>query len=199
MKATAKRMMRREVAAGHPLRRSEVLAQGLRGNTLHEMAARGIVTRIARGVYAPCEGSSSALFDYELAAKVAPRGVFTLLSALRIHGLTDENPQRMTMAIPVNRHPPKTTLPIDFVYMTPGLLETDVVERSDEGACIKVFSVERTIAECFKARNKIGVAVAVAALHEAVQKQLVDFAMLGDVLKRCRMLRVVQPYLEGLV
>ena len=102
------------------------------------------------------------------------------------------------MAIPVNRHPPKTTLPIDFVYMTPRLLETDVVERSDEGVSIRVFSVERTIAECFKARNKIGVAVAVAALHEAVQKGLVDFAMLGNVLKRCRMLRVVQPYLEGL-
>ena len=95
-------------------------------------------------------------------------------------------------------HPPKTTLPIDFVYMTLGLLETNVVERSDEGACIKVFSVERTIAECFKARNKIGVAVAVAALHEAVQKELIDFALLGDVLKRCRMLRVVQPYLDGL-
>jgi len=191
--------MLREVAAGHPLRRSEVIKRGLRGNTLNEMAARGVLNRIARGVYAPSEGSSSALFDYELAAKVVPRGVFTLLSALRLHGLTDENPQRMTMAISVNSHPPKTTLPVDFVYMTPKLLEVDVVERSDEETDIKVFSVERTIAECFKARNKIGVVVAVAALHEAVQKGLVDFAKFGDVLKRCRMLRVVQPYLEGLV
>jgi len=190
--------MRREVADGHPLRRSELTKRGLRGNTLHEMAARGVVNRIARGVYAPSEGSSSALFDYELAAKVAPKGVFTLLSALRLHGLTDENPQRMTMAISVKRHPPKTTLPLDFVYMTPELLEVDVVVQSDEGSSIRVFSVERTIAECFKARNKIGVGVAVAALREAVLKGLVDFAKLGDVLKRCRMLRVVQPYLEGL-
>jgi len=121
-----------------------------------------------------------------------------MLSALRIHGLTDENPQRMAMAISVNSHPPKTTLPIDFVYMTPALLEVDVVERCEGGASIRVFSVERTIAECFKARNKIGVAVAVAALREAVQKGMIDFAMLGDVLKRCRMLRVVQPYLEGM-
>jgi len=190
--------MRSEVAAGHPLRRSEVIKRGLRGNTLHEMAERGIVKRIAPGVYVSSEGSSSALFDYELAAKIVPRGVFTLLSALRLHGLTDENPQRMTMAISVKGHPPKTTLPLDFVYMTPGLLKDDVVERCDGGASIKVFSVERTIAECFKARNKIGVAVAVAALHEAAQKGLVDFAKLGDVLMRCRMLRVVQPYLEGL-
>lgn len=190
--------MRREVAAGHPLKRSEVIVRGLRGNTLNEMAARGVVNRIAHGVYAPSEGSESALFDYELAAKVAPQGVFTLLSALRIHGLTDENPQRMTMAIPVNRHAPKTTLPVDFVYMTPALLKSDVIEWTD-GGVFKVFTVERTIAECFKARNKIGVSVAVAALHEATQKRLVDFARLGDVLRRCRMLRVVQPYLEGLV
>ncbi len=176
-----------------------MIERGLRGNTLHEMAARGIVHRIAPGVYVSSEGSSSALFDYELAAKVAPKGVFTLLSALRIHGLTDENPQRMTMAISVHCHPPKTTLPLDFVYMTPNLLKSDVVERIDGGVSIKLFSIERTIAECFKARNKIGVSVAVRALQEAVQKGLVDFAILGDVLKRCRMLRVVRPYLEGLI
>lgn len=198
MKTTEKRTIRQEIADGHPLKRSDVVARGLRGNTLNEMAARGVLNRVARGVYAPCEGAFSELFDYELAAKVASKGVFTLLSALRIHGLTDENPRRMTMAIPVNGHAPKTTLPVDFVYMTPQLLESDVIECDGGGGVFKVFTVERTIAECFKARNKIGVAVAVAALHEAARKGLIDFARFGDVLGRCRMLRVVQPYLEGM-
>lgn len=199
MKSTIKRMMRGEVASGRPLVRCEVIARGLRGNTLSEMAAKGVVYRVAHGVYAPSEGSESATFDYELAAKVAPRGVFTLLSALRIHGLTDENPRRMTMAIPLNAHAPKTTLPIDFVYMKPELLVSDVVTMNPNGSPFKVFSVERTIAECFKARNKIGVSVAAAALREAVQKGLVDVAALGEVLRRCRMLRIAQPYMEGLV
>ena len=191
--------MRQEVAKGHPLVRSEMTAKGLRGNTLSEMSARGAVYRVARGVYAPSEGSPSELFDYELAGKAVPKGVFTLLSALRLHGLTDENPRRMTMAIPVKGHAPKTTLPLDIVYMTPRLLNDDVVVLTEGQAAIKVFSVERTIAECFKVRNKIGVSVAVAALHEAVRKRRMDIAKFGEVLKRCRMLRVVQPYLEGLV
>lgn len=190
--------MRHEVSLGRPLVRREVISRGLRGNTLSELAARGVVYRVAHGVYAPSAGFSSATFDYELAAKVAPKGVFTLLSALRIHDLTDENPTRMTMAIPLNDHAPKTTLPIDFVYMKPELLESDVVVRNEEISAFRVFSVERAIAECFRARNKIGVGVAVSALREAMQKGVLNLSAFGDVLRRRHLLRVVQPYLEGL-
>ena len=191
--------MRKEVAKGHPLVRREVMQRGLRGNTLSEMAVRGSLYRVARGVYAPTVGSASAYFDYDLASRVVPKGVFTLLSALRLHGLTEENPTRMTMAIPMKSHAPKSVLPIDFVYMKNELLESDVVEiKTDIDSVLRVFSVERTITECFKARNKIGVGVAVVALHESVLKGLVNFSRLGDVLKRCRMLRIAQPYLEGM-
>ena len=191
--------MRDEVSLGKPLVRHELQHRGFRGNTLSEMAARGVVYRVAHGVYAPASGSSSAYFDYELAAKAVPKGVFTLISALRIHGLTDQNPQRMLMAIPLKGHPPRTTLPIDFAYMKQDLLSRDVLELSPEGSPFKVFTVERTIAECFKARNKIGVGIAVSALHEAAGRGMINFARLGDVLKVCRMLRVAAPYLEGMV
>lgn len=191
--------MRQEVAKGLPLVRREVMQRGLRGNTLSEMAAQGTLYRVARGVYAPKTGTASSYFDYELASRVVPKGVFTLLSALRLHGLTDENPTRMTMAIPMKSHASKSVLPIDFVYMKNELLESDVVEiKTDNDGALRAFSVERTLAECFKARNKIGVGVAVSALHEAVSKGLVNFSRLGDALKRCRMLRIAQPYLEGL-
>ena len=108
--------MRKEVSKGMPLVRAEVVKRGLRGNTLSEMAARGVVYRVARGVYVPASGSCSEYLDYETAAKVVSSGVFTLKSALRIHDLTDENPMCMTMAIPSNSHAPKTILPVDFVY-----------------------------------------------------------------------------------
>lgn len=190
--------MRQEVARGRPLVREELIRRGFRGNTLSEMTARGVLYRVAQGVYAPCAGAASEWFDYELASKVIPQGVFTLFSALRLHGLTDENPQRMTMAIPTNAHPVKSTLPINFVYIKPDLLARDVVEKMSNGTALRVFTVERTLAECFKHRNKIGVDVAVAALREATQKGLVDFAQLGRVFLVCRMLRIAQPYLEGL-
>lgn len=190
--------MRHEVAKGLPLVRSELAACGFRGNTLSEMAAAGKIYRVARGVYAPVEGGDSAYFDYELAAKAVPKGVFTLFSALRLHGLTDENPRRMTMAIPSDGHAPKVNLPLDFVYMKSELLASDVIERNVERVGLRVFSVERTVVECFKARNKIGVSVAVAALREAANRRLIDFAALGMIMKRCRMMRVMSPYVEGL-
>ena len=101
------------------------------------------------------------------------------------------------MAIPLNDHAPKTTLPIDFVYMKPELLESDVVVRNEEVSAFRVFSVERTIAECFRARNKIGVGVSVSALREAMRKGVLNLSAFGDVLRRRHLLRVVQPYLEG--
>lgn len=137
--------------------------------------------------------------DYELAAKVAEKGVFTLVSALRIHSLTDENPFRMTMAIPQKRHAPKTVLPIDFVYMRQNLLNMDVMEMVPGVSPIRVFTIERTIAECFKARYKIGIEIAITALREAIRSNRVDYAKLADVLERCRMRRIVDPYLASLI
>jgi len=191
--------MRQEVAKGAPLVRANLVKRGFRGNTLSEMASRGVLYRVAHGVYAPVAASSSEYFDYELAAQVVPCGVFTLISALRIHGLTDENPMRMTLAIPAKSHSPKTVLPIDFVYMTTGLLEKDVEEKCPHGVAFRVFSVERTIVECFKARNKIGVDVAVRAFKDAVSKGRIDFSKLGRVMSACRMSKVMAPYVEGMI
>ena len=191
--------MRKEVSKGMPLVRAEVIKRGLRGNTLSEMAARGVVYRVARGVYVPAGGSCSEYLDYETAAKVVPNGVFTLNSALRIHDLTDENPMRMTMAISSNSYAPKTTLPVDFVYMKKELLSEDVEEFTPNGIMFRVFSVERTIVECFKARKRMGINICVASLDEAMAKRRIDRKRLWDVMSRCRMTRIMSPYLEGRV
>ena len=191
--------MRKEVSKGMPLVRSEVVKRGLRGNTLSEMAARGVIYRVARGVYVPASGSHSEYLDYETAAKVVPVGVFTLKSALRIHDLTDENPMRMTMAIPSNSHAPKTILPIDFVYMKKELMSEDVEEFAPNGISIRVFSMERTIVEYFKARSRVGINICVAALDDAIAKHKIDWKKLWDAMSRCRMTRIMAPYLEGKV
>lgn len=189
--------MRHEIARGRPLIRAELVKNGLRGNTLSEMAARGAVYRVAQGIYIPAEGSTSEYFDYETAAQVVRKGVFTLQSALRIYDLTDENPTRMILAIPLKAHLPKTTLPIDVVYMKPELLARDVEEILSNGTTLRVFSLERTLVECFKARNKIGINLCVAALNEAIEKRNPDPSRLWDAMNYCRMTRVMGPYLEG--
>ena len=189
--------MRAEVARGLPLRRSNLAKQGFRVNTLSEMASRGTLFRVARGVYVPADGSPSEYFDYQAAAAAVPAGVFTLRSALRLHGLTDENPRRMTMAIPANRHPPKTSLPLDFVYAEPSRLACDVEIRTPHDAPFRVFTIERTLVECFRSKRKIGVDVAVAAFRQAVAEGRVDFAALSRCMEEGRMTRVMAPYVES--
>ena len=135
----------------------------------------------------------------KLLLKLSPGVFFTLNSALRIHDLTDENPMRMTMAISSNSHAPKTTLPVDFVYMKKELLSEDVEEFTPNGIMFRVFSVERTIVECFKARKRMGINICVASLDEAMAKRRIDRKRLWDVMSRCRMTRIMSPYLEGRV
>ena len=167
-------------------------------NTLSEMASRGVVVRVARGVYVPADGPVSEHLDYEAAAVAVPSGVFTLRSALRLHGLTDENPRRMTMAIPANRHAPKTTLPIDFVYAEPERLSMDAETMNPNGVPFRVFCLERTLVECFRARNKFGIGVAATALREAFNSGRIDFQVLSRCMRDGRMTRVMAPYVEAL-
>ena len=197
MKTPIKRQMREEVARGGVLVRTALVKRGLRGNTLSEMTARGKLYRVAQGVYVPTDGAQSEWFDYEVAACVVPKGVFTLRSALRIHDLTDENPLQMTMAIPQDAHATKSMLPITFTYMKKELISSDVEVYGSEGRQFRVFSVERTLVECFRARNKIGLQVCLTALDEAISQKKLDWNRLWEVMKRCRMTRVMQPYLEG--
>ena len=198
MKAPIKRKMRAEIARGLPLIRGDLIRQGFRGNTLSEMAARGTIFRVAHGIYVPAGGGASEYLDYEAAAAAVPFGVFTLRSALRLHGLTDENPLRMTMAIPSNRHAPRTSLPLDFVYAEPGRLDSDTETRNPDGVPFRVFTLERTLVECFRARNKIGAGVAAAALREAADAGRIDFARLFRCMEEGRMVRVMAPYVEAL-
>ena len=190
--------MRSEVAKGAPLRSADLARRGFRVNTLSDMASRGVLLRVARGVYVPMSGSPSEYFDYETAAAAVPSGVFTLRSALRLHGLTDENPRRMTMAIPANRHAPKTSLPLDFVYAEPERLARDAETKTEGGMPFRVFSLERTLVECFRARNKIGIGVAATALREAANAGRIDFPKLFRCMEEGRMVRVMSPYLEAL-
>lgn len=199
MKTTVRRQIRTEIERGKPLLRAELVKRGFRGNSLSEMARRGVLHRIARGVYVPTLGEYSESFDYESAATVVPNGVFTLRSALRIHGLTDENPTRMTMAIAKTSHAPKTSLPIDFNYMKKELLTADIEICHLDGQPFKVFNVERTLVECFKARNKIGINVCVAALRDATKQNKIRWPLLWEIMKRCRMSQVMHPYLESYV
>ncbi len=166
---------------------------------LRRLVARGVVERVARGLYALPGGYESERRDLAEAARRVPGGVICLLSALRFHGLTTQNPFEVWMAIdrkawrPRVEHPP-----LRLVYLSGPSLHEGVEEHDVGGVALRVFGAAKTVADCFKFRNKVGVDVAVEALRDyrrLFPKRLEDVWRFASI---DRVGRVIQPYLEAL-
>lgn len=172
---------------------------GVSRTQIRRLVDRGEIERVARGLYQLPDAEVTEHADLAEAAQRVPEGVVCLLSALRFHGLTTQNPFEVWMAIeskswrPVIEHPP-----LRLVYLSgPSFVEG--VEKHDvQGVPVRVYSAAKTVADCFKFRNKVGVDVAVEALHDF---RRLHPKGLGDVWRFARVNRVervVQPYFESL-
>ena len=117
---------------------------------------RGEAIRVARGVYSSREAAFSETSDYETVAMIVPQDVFCLVSALRLHGLTDENPHELSMALRHGFHAPSVSHPpVSFIFRTEALFSSGIEIRHLHSVNIRVYTLEQTIADCFQYRNKI--------------------------------------------
>ena len=172
---------------------------GIPFSLVYTLVKRGEARRVSRGVYASADAGYSDMADYEMLAMKVPQGVFCLLSALRLYNLTDENPHELYLAIRHGYHPPRITHPpVCFLYRTEPYFSAEIETIRSNGVPIRVYSLEQTLADCFKFRNRIGLNVAVAALREAFNGNQVDRNKLWEAVRRCRVSRIMRPYLEAL-
>ncbi len=176
---------------------TEMKKENIPSSIITILVKRGEAKRLARGVYASSEAGFSDMSDYETLAANTD-GIFCLISALRLHGLTDENPHDLCMAIKRGYHPPRHChIPITIIYRT--RTYPDSVEiRHSHGVALRIYTVEQTIADCFQYRNKIGLDVAVSALKDAVRQQKVDWNKLWEAARRCRVTKIMRPYMEAI-
>ena len=171
---------------------------GIPFSLVYALVKRGEARRVSRGLYSSSDAGFSDMADYEMLAMTVQQGVFCLLSALRLYDLTDENPHELFVAIRHGYHPPRVTYPpVCFVYRSEPLFSAAIETRRSNGVPIRVYSLEQTLADCFKFRNKIGPDVAVSALREAFSRNLIDRNRLWEAARRCRMTRIMRPYLEA--
>lgn len=180
--------------------RAHELAQlGVAGETLQQLLRKGVIVRISRGLYALPD---RALNEHDQLAQLAikyPRMVFCLLTALQIHGLTTQAPHEVWVAMSPNARAPHVSYPpLHIVRLSdPGM---QVVTISLDGVvCIPVTSVAKTVADCFKFRNKIGLDIALEALRDAWGQKKVTMDELWESAQLCRVANVMRPYLESLV
>ena len=155
--------------------------------------------RLARGLYALPGyqgGEHGALVEV---AKRAPKVVFCLLTALRIHDLTTQSPHEVWIAIGNKNHPPRVAYPkLRTVRFAPAALAAGVETRRVDGTPIRVTSVAKTVADCFKFRSKVGLDVALEALREARRGKRAAMDDLWRFAQVDRVVNVMRPYLEAL-
>ena len=189
-----------ELALTQRIVRARSLAElGVSGATLQQILRKGELVRIGRGLYASPDRTVTEL-DYlaQIAIK-HPRAVFCLLTALQVHGLTTQSPSEVWVAIsPKARAPKHEFPPLRIVRMSdPG---DGITQLAVDGVVhIPVTSIAKTIADCFKFRNKIGLDVALEALRDAWNQNRVTMDELWQSAEICRMTNVMRPYLESLV
>ena len=163
------------------------------------MVRSGALQRISRGLYAwPERDESEHAALAEVAAQV-PTGVICLLSALRFHGLTTQAPHEVWLAIAHKARAPRIDWPpLRLVRVSAGQLHRHVESHTIEGVTVPITTVARTVVDCFKHRNKIGLDVAREALREAWAARSVDMDTLWNVAKEARLANVMRPYMEAL-
>jgi len=181
------------------LRLAELRAAGVTAATVGRMERKGEVVRLARGLYQLPDAPLDAHHSLAEAAKRLPRGVICLVSALAFHGLTDQLPRKVWMAIGRKDWAPKPDgMPIRVVRFADSLLCESVETHRIEGVPVRVFGVAKTIADCFRHRGKIGQSVAIEGLQEALRQRKATPAEIARQAEGGGISSVIRPYLEAL-
>jgi predicted transcriptional regulator of viral defense system len=181
------------------LRPSDAVAHGRSRQYLAQLARKGLLHKVARGLYALPQRQASEFASLAEIASKYPQVQVCLLSALALHGLTTQAPSEVWIAVGNKARAPRPDYPPLRIVRFSGAALSEGVEVHDiEGIAVHVTSVAKTIADCFKYRNKIGLDVALEALKEAWHAKRVTMDELWHFGQICRVHNVMRPYLEGL-
>lgn len=181
------------------LRTSEVAELGVPTVVLTRLVRSGKLERAGRGLFTLADHQPSAQRSLAEVSLRAPRGVVCLLSALRAHEIGTQAPFEVWLALPPGVIPPRIGSSALRVVRMSGKALTEGIERIEiEGVRVPVFNAAKTVADCFKFRNKIGLDVAREALREALRTRRTSVDELWHFAAICRVTRVMRPYLEAM-
>jgi predicted transcriptional regulator of viral defense system len=165
---------------------------------LQRLHRAGHVERVGHGLYRLANSTANEQMTMTEVCKRVPHGVVCLLSALRYYDLTTQAPFEIWLAIDVKARKPQTDLPIRIVRFSGQAFSEGVENNKVGGVTIKVYSPAKTVADCFKYRNKIGLDVALEALRECLKAHRCTMDELWHYAKICRVSNVIRPYLDAM-
>lgn len=172
---------------------------GIQRAQLARLVKSGLVERFSRGVYILTGHEVSTDVTAAIVATRVPSAVICLLTALRLHNLTTQQPPDVWIALPEKARRPELDYPRLRVARFSGAALTEGIERRRiEGVEVRLYSAAKTVADCFKYRNKLGIDVAVEALRDYTRRHRGGATELAHFARICRVTRVMQPYLDSL-
>jgi predicted transcriptional regulator of viral defense system len=181
------------------VRTADLAAHGIPRGRLYSLVRNGAVERYGRGTYAAAGHSLTANHSLVQVAKRSPRAVICLLTALRFHNLTTQHPADVWVSLPEKARAPRLDYPRLRIARFSGLALTEGIETHRiEGVSVRVYSAAKTVADCFKYRNKVGIDVAVEALRDFTRRHRGGANDLAHFARICRVSRVMQPYLDAI-
>ena len=181
------------------IRPRDLTERGLPTVALTRLVRQGRLQRVGRGLYALPDRPVSEHNALAEVARKHPQAIVCLLSALRFHDLTTQSPFEVWLAIPNKARAPKMDYPpLRIVRFSGAALTRGVEDHVIDGVPVRVTSVARTVADCFKFRNKIGLDVALESLQEAWRAKRASMDELWRYATLCRVANVMRPYMESL-
>lgn len=190
-----------QVAETKGLIRARDLAEhGIPRQYLTIACERGLLERLDRGLYSLPGAIQSEHRSLVEVCKLVPQGVICLISALQYHGMTTQNPFEVWLAIGESNEIPRIGIvKLRIARFSVDSLKAGVESHDVNGVELRVFSPAKTVADCFKYRNKIGVDVAAEALRDYLRQRRGSIDDLTKYGRICRVERVMEPYLEALL
>jgi predicted transcriptional regulator of viral defense system len=181
------------------MRTRELVDEGIAATTITRMEREGMIHRLSRGLYQLPDTPLDIHHDLAEAAKRVPKGVICLTSALAFHGLTDQMPRRVWMAIGSKDWEPGAHGPkLELIRLTAGQLTEDVELHKIENVPVRIFNIPRTLVDSFRFRKTVGVSVAVEALREALRQRRTTPSEIASRAQRNGAWTAMRPYLEAL-
>ena len=181
------------------IRPQDVAARGIHPMYLQRLYQRGELVRLSRGVYVLADAEYSQNISLAEACKRVPHGVVCLLSALQFHHLGTQNPHQVWMAIHPKKGIPRVEYPpLHIVRYSGQVLSEGVKEHKTNDGIVSVYGIAKTVADCFRYRNKIGLDVALEALRECRRERRATLDDLWHFAAVDKVSTVMRPYLEAI-
>ena len=182
------------------LRTSKAKKLGIVEKTLTEMVAAGLLIREARGIYRLTDLPPLSYPDLIQVSLRVPQGIICLISALSYHQMTTQTPYKIYIAIPQNTKKPRIDYPpIEVIKPSGAVYTAGVQEHLLDGVLVRIYDKEKTIADCFKFRNKIGLDIAIESLKHYMHESGRDIEKLLQYARINRVEKVIRPYIEAMI